>query len=295
MKSRAVFCLLAVVLLGPGTGLAQSSKPEVQSGMAEVREPRLYYEAAGKGEAVVLIHGGGLDCRMWDAQFEALARSYRVVRYDVRGFGKSELPDKPYSDHGDLGEVLDFLKIDRAHLVGLSMGGRIALDFALAFPRRVRSLVLAGPGISGFQFTPESSKRFFEQVRAAQVGHWEKALQMWLTSDYIAPAMEQPLLRPGIEKMARDNLKTLLMNYMLQIDLDPPAVGRLPEIQAPTLLILGDRDVPDIYAIAKLLQEKLAGIRRLDVKGAGHMVNLEKPEEFNKALLEFLAGLPGNR
>lgn len=295
MNIRTVICLLAVALLGSGAGRAQSSSPEVQSGMAEVREPRLYYEAAGSGEAVVLIHGGGLDCRMWDGQFEALSRSYRVVRYDVRGFGRSDPPDRPYSDHGDLGQVLDFLKIDRAHLVGLSMGGRIALDFALAFPGRVRSLVLAGPGLSGFQFSPESSKRFFEQVRAAQAGRWEKALQTWLTDAYMVPAMEQPSLRPGIERMARDNLKTLLMNYMLQIDLDPPAAGRLPEIQAPTLLILGDRDVPDIYAIAGLLQEKLPGIQRKDVKGAGHMVNLERPSEFNKALLEFLAGLPRGR
>jgi len=295
MNTRWILCLLAAVLLGSAAGPAQSSSLQVQSGMADVREPRLYYEMAGKGEAVVLIHGGGLDSRMWDRQFEALARSYQVVRYDVRGFGRSDLPDKPYSDHGDLGQLLDFLKIDRAHLVGLSMGGRIALDFALASPERVRSLVLAGPGLSGFQFSAESTKRFFDQVRSAQRGDWEKALQAWLTDAYIVPAMEQPSLRPGIEKMARDNLRTLLMNYMLQIDLDPPAVGRLPEIQAPALLLVGERDVPDIFAVARLLQEKLPGIRRRDIKGAGHLVSLEKPEEFNKAVLEFLAGLPHGR
>ena len=295
MNTRGILCLLAAALLGSGACQAQSSSPESRSGMAEVREPRLYYETAGKGEAVVLIHGGGLDSRMWDRQFEAFSRSYRAVRYDVRGFGRSDLPDKPYSDHGDLGQILDFLKIDRAHLVGLSMGGRIAIDFTLAHPERIRSLVLAGPGLSGFQFAPESTKRFFEQVRLAQRGDWEKALQAWLTDDYMVPAMEQPSLRPGIEKMARDNLRTLLMNYMLQIDLDPPAAGRLPEIRVPALLIVGGRDVPDIFAIAKLLQEKLPGIRRRDIPGAGHMVNLEKPGEFNRAVLEFLNGLPRNR
>jgi 3-oxoadipate enol-lactonase len=293
MNTRVVLCLLAVTLAGAGG--ARSAGVEVESGMAEVREPRLYYETAGNGEAVVLIHGGGLDSRMWDGQFEPLSRSYRVVRYDVRGFGRSELPDKPYSDHGDLAQVLDFLKIERAHVVGLSMGGRIAVDFALSYPERVRSLVLAGPGLSGFQFSPESTKRFFDQVRAAQKGEWEKALRTWLTTDYMVPAMEQSSLRPWIEKMARDNLKTLLMNYMLQIDLEPPAVGRLSEIRAPTLLILGDRDVPDIFTIAKLLQEKVPGIRRRDIQGAGHMVNLEKPAEFNKALFEFLDGLPRDR
>lgn len=295
MNTRGIFCLVPAALIGSGACLAGPSIPETQSGMAEVREPRLYYEMAGKGEALVLIHGGGLDCRMWDGQFEALSRSYRVVRYDVRGFGRSDPPDKPYSDHGDLGQLLDFLKIDRAHLVGLSMGGRIALDFALASPERVRSLVLAGPGVSGFQFDPDSTKRFFEQVRAAQRGDWEKALQAWLTDAYMVPAMEQASLRPGIEKMARDNLKTLLMNYMLQIDLEPPAAGRLQEIRVPTLLVVGERDVPDIFAIAKLLQEKLPGIRRRDVPGAGHLVNLEKPAQFNGAVLEFLGGLPRNR
>ncbi len=289
MRTLAGIC--ALVLLCSAAAGAQAAKGGVRSGMAEVREPRLYYETAGEGEAVVLIHGGGLDSRMWDSQFEALARSYRVVRYDVRGFGRSDPPDKPYSDHGDLEQLLDFLKIDRAHLVGLSLGGRIALDFALERPARVRSLVLAGPGLSGFRFSDESSRRFLDQVRAAQKGNWDEALRIWLTDPYMVPAMEHPALAAGIETMARENLRTLLMNYMLQIDLDPPAAGRLAEIKAPALLIVGSRDVPDILSIARTLQEKVPGLRRRDIPGAGHLVNMEKPAEFNQAVLEFLASL----
>jgi pimeloyl-ACP methyl ester carboxylesterase len=118
----------------------------VQIGMAEVREPVLYYETAGKGPAVVLIHGGNLDRRMWDDQFQTFARHFQVIRYDVRTYGLSDMPTKPYSDVQDLASLLQHLHIKKAHLVGLSLGGRIIIDFALEHPEMVASLVPIGPG-----------------------------------------------------------------------------------------------------------------------------------------------------
>ena len=113
----------------------------------------LYYEDCGRGPVVVLIHGGNTDRRMWDAEFDGFSQRFRVVRYDVRGFGRSRGRAVPYASHEDLKALLDSLGVARADLVGLSLGGRIAIDFALQHPDRVRRLVLAGPGLSGFPWS----------------------------------------------------------------------------------------------------------------------------------------------
>src|SRR5262245_48758389 len=105
-------------------------------GFAPVAGTRLFYEVKGAGPAVVLIHGGQLDSRMWDDQFDALAKGFTVIRYDVRGYGGSFQPDRPYSDADDLAGLLDYLETQKVHVVGLSLGGRIAVDFAVAHPKR---------------------------------------------------------------------------------------------------------------------------------------------------------------
>src|SRR5689334_19941744 len=115
---------------------------DMLSGTAEVNHTRLYYEVAGSGPPLVLIHGFDLDTRMWDDQFEVFAQHYRVVRYDVRGFGKSARPTEPYAHEEDLKALLDYLGIAQAHIVGMSMGGGIAIDFTLTYPEMTRTLIL---------------------------------------------------------------------------------------------------------------------------------------------------------
>ena len=134
--------------------LACASPPAVVEGMAPVTDGELYYRVYGRGEPVVLIHGGGLDHRMWDDQIEPLSETFRVIVFDVRGFGRSSSSEPRHRKFEDLAALLDHLEIRRVRLVGLSLGGRIAIDFALSYPDRVRSLVLAGPGLSGWRFDP---------------------------------------------------------------------------------------------------------------------------------------------
>ncbi len=268
--------------------LDESSARRVKTGMAEVAEPLLYYEECGSGEPVVLIHGGQLDCRMWDDQFRKFAQRYRVIRYDVRGYGKSEMPSRPYADEKDLLGLLDFLHIDRAHLVGLSLGGRIAIDFAVRYPQRVKSLVLAGPGLSGYQWAADEAQRGEHIDKAARDESAEAAAALWLKDPYMAPAMENPQLVPRLRRLAMENARCWLINPMLGRALVPPAIKRLGEIRAPTLIIVGDRDVPDIQAIVKLLEKGIRGARKVVIAGSGHMVNMEKPRAFNRAVLEFL-------
>src|SRR5438876_1327950 len=135
----------------------------VETGYAGVDSGRLYYESRGYGHAQVLIHAGFLDSRMWDAQFQLFSENYRVIRYDVRGFGRSDVARTKFSDYKDLRQLLDHLRVKTASLVGVSNGGRIASDFAVEYPSMVDRLVLVSPGIAGYKSSdPEESKLWEE-------------------------------------------------------------------------------------------------------------------------------------
>lgn len=160
------------------------SAAALMSAYVPLPEGRLWFDERGKGPVVVLIHGGNMDSRMWDDQMAPFARSFRTIRYDVRPYGRSSTPTRLSYAHEDLRALLDHLKIDRAHLVGLSLGGRIAIDFALAYPERVDRLVLAGPGLSGFQFSPDD--RLAPMLDAAKKGDCARAMDLWLQHPYMA-------------------------------------------------------------------------------------------------------------
>jgi pimeloyl-ACP methyl ester carboxylesterase len=287
-----VVLTLAAGAAFPAVEAAGDQSPEFAGrGFAPVEGTRLFYEVKGTGPPVVLIHGGQLDSRMWDDQFDVLAKQFTVIRYDVRGYGGSSQPDRLYSDAGDLAGLLDYLKVEKAHLVGLSLGGRIAVDCALAHPKRVRSLTLAGPGLSGYEppNAEEGELRMWTLVKSARDDGPDKVTETWLKDPYMAPAMEQARLAPRLRRLSRENAHCWLRNPLLQRSPNPPAAKRLGEIKAPTLLILGDRDVPQIKATIEVLEKGIRGAKKVDIKGAGHMVNMERPDEFNRALLAFLA------
>src|SRR5271166_5735592 len=163
-----VILLAASGILSLATKEGTKASDLAGHGFAPVGGTRLFYEVKGMGPALVLIHGGQMDSRMWDDQFALLAKQFTVIRYDVRGYGGSFQPDQLYSDTDDLAGLLDYLKVKNAHIVGLSLGGRIAIDFALVHPKRVKSLTLAGPGLAGYEApnSEESDLRMWNLVKA---------------------------------------------------------------------------------------------------------------------------------
>ena len=171
----------------------------------------------------MLIHGGQLDCRMWDDQFDALPGASASIRYDVRGYGGSPRPEVLYSDADDLAGLLDYLEVKKAHLVGLSLGGRIAIDFALAHPTGVSSLTLAGPGLSGYEppNSGEGDLRMWNIIKAARDEGPDKATELWLKDPFMAPAMNQARLVPRLQKIARENAHCWLENPVLQRPRNP--------------------------------------------------------------------------
>jgi pimeloyl-ACP methyl ester carboxylesterase len=262
----------------------------MKTGFAEVNGTKLYYEVTGEGHAVVLIHGGKSDKRIWDDQFEEFAKHYKVVRYDVRGYGKSEIPQKPYSDVEDLHSLLKLLNIDKACLVGSSMGGKIAIDFTLEHPEMVDALIPVSPDLSGWnwKWSDEIVQGYQKILEAARDEGESKAVEMWLQFP-LSPTTENPLIAQRIRKIVQENSHVFLLNPLLRREIKPPAAQRLSEIRVPTLIIGGQKDISNFVEIADALEKGITGAKRMVIPGAGHSVNMEKPEEFNRIVLAFLS------
>ena len=259
-------------------------------GFVEVAGGRLHYEVAGDGPAVTLIHPGLWDMRTWDREVHLLANAgYRTIRYDVRGYGESSFPEAPYSDVEDLRSLLDALGVDRTALVGCSMGGNIEICFTLAHPDRVWALVPVASGISGFDWSDEVWGPIWEPIEAAaSAGDLERAtdlsLRIW------APLGTDDEAGATIRRIALDNVRNFELDELgLAEPPDPPPLTRLEEIDVPTLVIIGDRDVHEITQIGELIAAAVPGARVTTIEGADHVVNLRQPEAFEGALLPFLA------
>ena len=253
----------------------------------------LYWEAAGSGAPIILIHGGNLDRRMWDAQFEMLRQKYHVIRYDARGFGKSSSADRTFRATDDLAALLRAHQIHRATLVGLSMGGGIAIDFALAYPGMVSRLVLAAPSISGGTWPADGDTLWLKDGRAAFARDDSIGLALaWLESDYISSALSAPYAKRRLREIVIDNAGHLMRRARdqdLEREISPPAAGRLGELGMPILLLVGSADTPMILAMTNALMTNAQHVQRVDFAGVGHMINLEAETAFDTALLEFLA------
>lgn len=285
------FVQTALILsaLLPACATAHRTPPdELEAGMAQVNGALLYFEVQGRGDPVVLLEGANLDLRLWDPQFRRFASEFRVLRYDFRGFGRSSRNDaSSYRSHEDLSLLMDHLEIERAHVFGLSLGGRIAVDFALEHPERVRSLVLVGPGLSGWEWEPFGEDWRERFIEAIQAGDSLRAADLWLESHYMAPAMEIPALALELRRLARANSR-VFAHQSLEVPLAPPAVERLGEIRVPTLLILGSLDVPDIHRIVARLASEIPDAEQVVFDGVGHLPNREAPERFEQVVKEFL-------
>ncbi len=266
----------------------------MESGFIQVEGGKLYYEVNGGGPPLVLIHAGFLDSRMWDEQFQLFAQKFRVIRYDVRGYGKSDQPLSIFSDYKDLRSLLDHLNVKSTHIVGVSNGGRIALDFAVEYPGMMNSLVLVGTGVKGREVSsPEEEKAWDEfdaQMKPQEEAVKENRLAEAAEMDVDAWASAQtPASRKRILEIALDNSHTQKENPgKLQVSPQPPAFKRLSEIRVPTLVIIGDRDIRGMRYISDDVHSKISGSKKLVIPGADHIVNKSKPEEFNRAVLEFL-------
>lgn len=252
---------------------------------------RINFERQGSGLPLIFLHAGIADLRMWEPQVAAFANHFDVTRPDQRGFGKSELPPGPWSPVADLLTLVDDLHLKPVDLVGSSMGGELAIDFALEHPQRISKLVLVGSSVGGFNFKPEHAHLFAEASAARKARDFDALNQamQYLFLDgperrrgYVAEPLRKVFLEMNAIAVRADFEKAPPLKP------EPPAIRRLHEITAPTLVVVGDKDVPTVVEAADLLTDSIPNARKAIIHDAAHLPNLEHPEQFNRLVLEFL-------
>jgi pimeloyl-ACP methyl ester carboxylesterase len=264
-----------------------------QTGFLDTQGAPLYYEVAGSGHPLLLIHAGVADSRMWDDQFQTFAQQYMVVRYDIRGYGKSEVPAGPFANHEDVYALLEHLGIKQAHVIAVSFGGLVALDFTLAYPEKVTSLVLGAPSVSGHESTSTEVNRFAEQEAALLeqgdlAGATDLNVRTWVIGLQRTPDQVDPNVRQRIYEMQFHAFTVPIPDEAEMLDLEPPAITRLNDIHVPTLLIIGEYDLPEKHELVKQLAAGIPQARQVVFTGAAHIVNMEQPAAFNRIVLDFL-------
>jgi pimeloyl-ACP methyl ester carboxylesterase len=210
------------------------------------------------------------------------------VRYDIRPFGESSQPDKAYKPYEDLLRLLDHLKVDRAHLIGHSFGGTVAMDFTLVYPQRVASLVMAAAGPSGL-VAPEEERKHVAAIFAAVKNGDDAIVKAWLDHPMWTAAKMRPELVKELEASIRRNLAPFRMTSAPYVPLAPPASERLSEIRVPTVAILGDLDMPSIKQAAELIGKQVPGATVKIITGADHALPLGWADQFNTAAIKFIS------
>jgi 3-oxoadipate enol-lactonase len=217
-----------------------------------MRSSRLFYESVGSGEPLVLLHAGVADGSMWDEQVAAFAPRYRVIRFDAQGFGRSAAASEPETRADDLYELLRTLEVGRAHVLGLSMGGGAAVDFAVSYPGMVGALICAASGLSGYEPSDPSAVEWMDEQEQRQAvlleagdldGAAQVDLEIWLAGPLRSLADMDPGLIERLRPMARLALARQSERARTP-QIDPSAFARLDQINAPTLVMIGDGDVP---------------------------------------------------
>lgn len=253
-----------------------------------------WYDVHGEGPPVVFLHAGLTDSRLWEPQLRSFPQSHSVLRVDLPGFGNSPFETNLVSFRGAVRDVMDAEDIDRAALVGVSLGGNTALELALESPERVSALVLVGAGLPDHAWSEEVIAFFADEETALERGDLDAAvdanLRIWFAGPRRSLDDMDPALRELVGEMQRQAFRQQKgYDDVRMLRLEPSESERLGEVKAPTLVLTGDDDVADIHRLADRLAAGIPGAERAAIAGAAHLPSLEQPEEFDRVVLDFLA------
>lgn len=270
-----------------------------ESGYLPVENGRLYYEVEGDGFPLTLLHAGIATLRMWDDQIPAFAERYRVIRYDLRGFGRTTTEDATFSNRQDVADLLDHLGAERTYLLGCSRAGSIAIDFTLEFPDRVAALIPVASGLGGFQYEDlEAAPAQDEMERLWEAKAWDELVDRevgyWVEGPRQPAGRAPASVRDRVREWQLETYRTQTVEGQPRV-LEPPAAGRLGEITAPTLVIWGDLDERGVAAACERMAAEIPDARKAIMAGTAHMLNMERPDEFNRLVLDFLAEVDAGR
>ncbi|HEV8503768.1 MAG TPA: alpha/beta hydrolase [Chitinophagaceae bacterium] len=258
-----------------------------RQGFVPINDGQLYYEKNGSGPPLVFLHGVCLDHRMWQQQVDYFSKSYTCINVDLRGFGKSSLPDSTaYSFHEDIKTLLDSLQIkEPVVLIALSMGGKAAINFSLAYPRRTKALILADAAVDGYSFRDFKLDRI---AKVAQQKGIDTANQLFLDEPIFAPAKRDSAVFARVRQMVLSYSGWQWVHKNPIHGLAPPANEQLTQINVPVLILIGEKDIWDFQQIADILHNNIKQSLEMKIADAGHMCNMEKPDAFNRFVTDFL-------
>ena len=287
---NTVLCgALALMLGGAYRAAAQgasATQNPTSGSFVEVEGSKLYFEECGTGtEAVVLIHDGIAHSAVWDDVWPAFCSKFHAIRYDRRGYGRTPASTTWYTEVEDLAALLRQRKVSRAVLVGSSHGGELSIDFTLHYPSVVEQLVLVGAVVSGLPYSDHFLNRGMKNSESFEKNNVARGLETWSKDRY--------LLAPGHEEAQKRLLALLTANPQDMTHNDyarptTPAIGHLQEIHVPTLILVGDADIPDVHAHAGAIEAGISGSKRVVVNDAGHLMYMEKPAEFSRLAIDFI-------
>ncbi len=269
------------------------SRSDNQEGFIDFNAARIHYTSAGQGKALVFVHAAIADSRMWRAQVEHFSQRYRVITFDMRGYGQTTMVAGEYNTATDLKAVMDGLGVEQAVVIGCSMGGAAVIDFALHHPARILALVPVCAGISGFEVEVDAQTlALLEQMDKVEKQRdferfAELVVRYWIDGPRRKPEEVDPAVRAFVKEMLRTGFNTPaeLGKY---VSLKPPAADRLGEIHVPTLVLGGAEDAAEMAPYLQKLAGDIPGARLHVIEKAGHLPALERPAEFNRVLDDFL-------
>ena len=270
---------------------------QTKSGFVNINGARIYYETAGKGTPFIMIHAGVADSRQWNNEFEYFAQRYQVIRYDQRGYGKSEPVAGEFNLMNDLVSLLDTLDIHvPAIIMGCSMGGGLAMDFALTYPSRVKALIMVGSGPSGLDLDVPRSAKFAEAEKAFDAGDLdltaELETEIWFDGTDRTPQQVNQKMRQLAYDMDRKALEYESRQLGKRLpNMETTAYDRLSNLTIPVLVIVGEHDTPYILAAADYMLEKLPSVQKMVIEDAAHLPNMDHPDEFQTTVKTFLDSL----
>ncbi len=277
---RAAALLMLLLVAGAVNSAGAQSSPQTESDLP------VFFEARGEGPAVLLVHGGMMDRRMWEPQWVGLGDDVRLIRFDVRGSGQSPRSEA-FHPADDMLAILDELGVDKAYVVGLSNGGAFSVDFALKYPNRVAALIVAEPGLTGFQFDASVMQQQMELIAAFRARDMEKATRVALTSPAFEHTRENPPAWEQVQRLVRSNIASFAMFPQYRYH-QPQAVEALGQLSVPVALIVSEHAGPSALAIANIFERDVTDLVRFTIADAGHMMNLENPKAFNQILKEIV-------
>ena len=284
--SSAVCRVAILMCLSGGSAFAQSAKASAPGSFLSVEGSQIYFEECGTSpQTVVFLHDGVLHSAAWDDVWPEFCRHFHAIRYDRRGYGRSPAATTWYYETDDLFTLLRHLKINRAFLVGSSHGGELTIDFTLAHPKLVEGMVLVGAVVSGYGFSDHFLNRGNANNAPLEKNDVAAMVSNWANDKFLLAADH-----PEAKKKLHETLSAAPQD-LTHADFPrptPDSLPRLGEIRVPTLILVGDIDIPDVHAHAGVIEAGIPNSRRIVVEDSGHLMYIEKPEEFTRLVIIFI-------